>query len=108
MRRTFLIAGLCIASLAAASQPGIARDRSPDDRSPDVRGHAASDWSAARKKKHRQYVYVRHAPQAGYVRHPWMDPSFGPDGRPYPNPYPPNVCSIDLGYGRFSSCDFRD
>jgi hypothetical protein len=41
------------------------------------------------------------------VRRSWMDPSLGPDGRPYRNPYPPNVCSIDEGYGRFSPCDFR-
>jgi hypothetical protein len=68
---------------------------------------AGSDMSAA-KKKYRQHVYVRHAPQVGYVRGPWMDPSFGPDGRPYPNPYPPNECSIDLGYGRFSGCNHRN
>jgi hypothetical protein len=69
---------------------------------------AGTDMSAAKKKKYRQYVYVRRAPQVGYVRGPWMDPSFGPDGRPYPNPYPPNECSIDLGYGRFSGCNHRN
>lgn len=69
---------------------------------------AGTDISAAKKKKYRQYVYVRRAPQMGYVRGPWMDPSFGPDGRPYPNPYPPGTCSEDLGYGRFAPCNFRN
>jgi hypothetical protein len=68
---------------------------------------AGTDMSAAKKKKYRQYVYVRAAPQTGYVRGPWMDPSFGPDGRPYRNPYPPNVCTEDLGYGRFAPCNTR-
>ncbi len=32
------------------------------------------------------------------------DPSFDPSGRPYrPSVYSP--CQIDLGYGRFTSCD---
>ena len=66
-----------------------------------------TDISAAKKKKYRQYVYVRRAPPA-YVRGPWMDPSLGPDGRPYPNPYPPGTCSEDLGYGRFAPCNFRN
>jgi len=104
MRRTLLIAGLCIVSLTAVSQPGIALDRGTD-----VRGHAAFDLSAAKKKKQPRHVYVRKAAQPAYAaRRWWADPSFGPDGRPYPNPYPPNVCSIDEGYGRFSPCDFRD
>jgi hypothetical protein len=100
--RIFLIAGLCFIGLMAASQPGLALDRGLD-----VRSHAASDVSAAKKKKQRHQVVVRRA-VPGYVAHPWADPSFGPDGRPYRNPYPPNVCSIDEGYGRFSPCDFRD
>ena len=101
--RIFLIAGFCFIGLTAASQPGLALDRGLD-----VSSHTASDVSAAKKKKkHRHQVVVRRA-VPGYVAHPWADPSFGPDGRPYRNPYPPNVCSIDEGYGRFSPCDFRD
>jgi hypothetical protein len=70
---------------------------------------ASTDLSAAKKKKsNRQYVHLRAAPQAGYAPRPWMDPSIAPDGRPYRNPYPPNVCSVDEGYGRFSPCTFRD
>lgn len=99
--RILLVAGFCFIGLTAVAQPAAALDRGLD-----VRSHAASDLSAAKKKKRQQVVVRRAAP--AYVRHPWADPSFGPDGRPYPNPYPPNVCSIDEGYGRFSSCDFRD
>ena len=97
MQRTFslfLAIGLCVLMaqpVALASGRNLSID---------------TDMSAAKKKK-QQYVYVRRAPQAGYVRGPWMDPSFGPDGRPYPNPYPPNECSTDLGYGRFSGCNTR-
>lgn len=101
MRRTLLVAGLCVVGLVAASQPGAALDHGAAAGS-----YAASDVSAAKKKK--QHVYVGRVPQSGYVRRSWMDPSIGPDGRPYPNPYPPNVCSIDLGYGRFGNCDFHD
>ena len=73
---------------------------------------ASAELSAAakkenKKKKSKQYVYVRRA-QPVYIRHPWMDPSIGPDGRPYPNPYPPGTCSEDLGYGRFAPCTFRN
>ncbi len=100
--RILLVAGLYLVSLMAVSSQAVALDRGLD-----VRGHAASDLSAAKKKKPRQQVVVRRAAPA-YVRHPWADPSFGPDGKPYRNPYPPNVCTIDEGYGRFSPCDFRD
>ena len=102
MRCTFLIPGLCIIGFVAAAQPGVALDRGAD-----MRNAAASDFSAAKKKKYKQYVYVRQAPPRAYAPQWWADPSFGPDGRPYRNPYPPNVCSIDEGYGRFSPCDFR-
>jgi hypothetical protein len=101
MRRILLILGVCFIGLVVAAQPSSAFDRGADIQ------NRTSDLSAAKKKKHRQYVYVRRAPPA-YVARPWADPSFGPDGRPYPNPYPPNVCSIDEGYGRFSPCDFRN
>jgi hypothetical protein len=38
----------------------------------------------------------------------FADPSFGPDGRPYPvPPYLQNQCYIDMGYGRFQSCNAR-
>lgn len=38
----------------------------------------------------------------------FADPSFGPDGKPYPVPeYLRNQCYIDMGYGRFQSCSNR-
>ena len=32
------------------------------------------------------------------------DPSFDQDGRPYRNPFP-DQCMVDLGYGRWESCN---
>ena len=66
----------------------------------------ATDISAAKKKKqvrHSQYVHARPAAARG-----WFDPSLGPDGKPYPNPYPPGTCSTDMGYGRFAGCYWND
>jgi len=103
MRRILLTGALCALILAVAPQPGTALKQGAH-----VRSDAADLSAAKKKKKQRHYVHLRQAPQVGYGRRPWMDPSFGPDGRLYPNPYPPNVCSIDEGYGRFSPCTFRD
>jgi hypothetical protein len=100
--RILLVAGICLIGLTAVPHQAVALDRGLD-----VRSHAASDLSAAKKKKPRYQVVVRRA-VPGYVAHPWADPSFGPDGRPYRNPYPPNECSVDEGYGRFSPCTFRN
>lgn len=67
----------------------------------------ASDMSSAKKQSQSQIrrndngygAYAR----VPYYR-PFADPSFDPSGRPYqPNVYTP--CTIDLGYGRFTSCD---
>jgi hypothetical protein len=66
--------------------------------------------SAAKKKKQathqtkKQHVYVYRSPYAQPSRRPWADPSFDENGRPYRSPYG-SQCSIDLGYGRFESCD---
>ena len=105
MRRILLITGFCIAGLMVAPQPGMALDRGMNLREP-----ASLDVSAAKKIKHHwTRVHVRKVAPVAYVaRRGWMDPSLGPDGRPYPNPYPPGTCSIDLGYGRFSTCDFHE
>ena len=91
-----LAVGLCVlAANPAASAP----ERDPS---------SATDISAAKKKKQQHYVRVRPAQRPDYTRRGWMDPSFGPDGRLYPNPYPPGTCSTDMGYGRFSTCDFHE
>jgi hypothetical protein len=65
------------------------------------------DMSAAKKKKQQRYI-EREAAPAVAARRGWFDPSLGPDGKPYRNPYPPGTCSTDLGYGRFGNCDFHD
>ena len=102
MRRSLVATGLCAVVLAAVSQPGMTAERGAD-----IRNAAASDLSAAKKKKQR-IVEQREAAPALAARRGWFDPSLGPDGRPYRNPYPPGTCSIDQGYGRFGNCDFHD
>ena len=89
-----LVVGLCvlIAGPAMASE----RDLS-----------AGADISAAKKKKPRSVAQRAAAPTLA-ARRGWFDPSLGPDGKPYRNPYPPGTCSVDLGYGRFSTCDFHE
>jgi len=70
---------------------------------------SATDISAAKKKKqvrHQHGQYVQSAPLA--AQRGWFDPSLGPDGKPYPNPYPPGTCSTDMGYGRFAGCYWND
>lgn len=64
-----------------------------------------TDFSAAKKKKSQRHVQERDAAPVA-ARRGWFDPSLGPDGKPYRNPYPPGTCSVDEGYGRFSTCDF--
>jgi len=66
---------------------------------------SATDISAAKKKK-RQAVHAQSAPLA--AQRGWFDPSLGPDGKPYANPYPPGTCSTDMGYGRFAGCYWND
>ena len=67
----------------------------------------ASDISAAARKKRQRYV--RSAPvYERPVRYGWRaaDPSFDQYGRPYRAPEGFG-CAMDLGYGRFESCDRR-
>ena len=92
MRRIVLalVIGLCVAFTSSAA--------------PDRNASAATDVSAAKKKKPHG-VEQRDAPAA---RRGWLDPSLGPDGKPYRSPYPPGTCSIDQGYGRFTTCDFHE
>ena len=94
MRRIVLalVIGLCVA-IASSSAP-------------DHNASAATDVSAAKKKKPR-YVEREAGPTIA-ARRGWFDPSLGPDGKPYRSPYPPGTCSIDQGYGRFTTCDFHE
>jgi len=70
---------------------------------------SAKNQSVKPTIRHRpHYRSYRHRDSArsafGYRNHPWPDPSFDRSGRPYrPNFYSP--CTVDLGYGRFASCD---
>ncbi len=104
MRRavSFFAIGLC---MLIAHPAASARAHDPS---------LATDISAAKKKEKQQKKHVRHqrgqsvpsAPLA--AQRGWFDPSLGPDGKPWPNPYPPGTCSTDMGYGRFSTCDFHE
>jgi hypothetical protein len=74
--------------------------------------HAAplSDWSAQTisetRKKKRAAARPKASPERPHT-FGWRpaDPSFGPDGKPYPRPAPDGRCLVDLGYGRWESCD---
>jgi len=95
MRRLFplFLIGLCV---LLANPAAHAADRNL----------SGTDISAAKKKKQRYLEHRETAPIA--ARRGWFDPSLGPDGKPYRNPYPPGTCSIDQGYGRFTTCDFHE
>ena len=72
----------------------------------------SDEISAQRKDDQRRKVQRRQAPVQSpqpRVRRGFADPSFGPDGKPYPVPeYLRNQCYIDEGYGRFTACSFRN
>jgi hypothetical protein len=94
MLRAVLI-GFCLFGIASVAAPSSAFSEGYMNR-------LATELSAKKKKKD---LHARRARQPVYVRHWFRDPSLGPDGRPYRNPYPPGTCSTDLGYGRFGNCD---
>jgi hypothetical protein len=70
----------------------------------------ATDFSAAKKKKPAQKKpahrtrSVHTAPAPGWTGFRPADPSFDRSGRPY-RPPPGLSCPVDLGYGRWGSCD---
>jgi hypothetical protein len=96
MRHPFALIAIAlsvlIANPAAASDSGLS---------------AGTEMSAAKKKKPRAAQPYEAAPALA-ARRGWFDPSLGPDGKPYRNPYPPGTCSVDQGYGRFTTCDFHE
>jgi hypothetical protein len=63
------------------------------------------EWSSASKPKRKRAAVVYPDSYPPH-RFGWRgaDPSFDQDGRPYRNPFP-GQCMVDLGYGRFESCD---
>jgi len=83
----------CAIALLAMSSPATAGDAG-----------WAGEWSAAKKQKHKRAVTAY--PDYPPYRYGWRgpDPSFDQYGRPYRNPFP-GQCMVDLGYGRWESCD---
>jgi len=68
-----------------------------------------SDVSAAQQKKKRPTGRAQPAPPPSYGAPGWggwrpADPSFDQNGRPY-QPPPGLACPVDLGYGRWGSCN---
>lgn len=91
---------LAACALAAALLgPAAAADAAPSAAS------AVGDFSAAKKKKSKQHMRAVPAP-APQVRRVWRgaDPSFDEYGRLY-RPPPGLDCPVDLGYGRWGSCN---
>ena len=73
----------------------------------------SNEVSAAKRSDYDRRYVVHRGYRANHAYQPrpyrgFADPSFGPDGRPYPVPeYLRNQCYIDMGYGRFQSCSNR-
>ena len=93
------------AALAALLMAAVAAPRPADA------GAMPSDNSAAQKqqqKKQKKARTTRSAPPAAYAppARGWRpaDPSFDQSGRPY-QPPPWLDCPVDLGYGRWGSCN---
>ena len=67
-----------------------------------------TDLSAAATRK-KPRPAPRATPPQPFRHFGAADPSIGRDGRPYPVPeYLRGQCYIDEGYGRFTSCNFRN
>lgn len=88
----------CAAALLAMPVPVSAGNAAPGL-------HQIGEWSSASKPKRKRAVTI-HPDYYPPYRFGWRpaDPSFDQDGRPYRNPFP-GQCMVDLGYGRFESCD---
>ncbi len=90
--------------LAAPATAASAQAQTSIDRD-DIRSLVGSDLSAARKKQKR----TAPAPKPQAQMQGWggwrpADPSFDQNGRPY-QPPPGLACPVDLGYGRWGSCN---
>lgn len=95
---------LVVAALATAAASAIATVSAASSKT-DIAFVRADEISAGQ----RYHDWRSEAPAYSPVRYRGLaDPSFGPDGRPYPVPeYLRGQCYIDLGYGRFASCSNR-
>jgi hypothetical protein len=104
-RRTLAASALVALSLATATASSSAKSVGATT--------GADEFSAAQSNdQQRRKVQRRQAPVQNpqpRVHRGFADPSFGPDGKPYPVPENlRNQCYIDEGYGRFSACSFRN
>jgi hypothetical protein len=94
---------LCATAILATSAPAWAGSVTPETRQ--AASSQAEEWSSAQKSKRKRAVTVYHEDyQRPYYGWRAADPSFDQNGRPYRNPFP-GQCMVDLGYGRFESCD---
>lgn len=106
-----LSSGLCVAAMLATAVPAQAGNvasglqQAPAHQAQELSPDLSQEWSSAKKQKRKRAVTVYPEYYPPY-RYGWRaaDPSFDRDGRPYRNPFP-GQCMVDLGYGRFESCD---
>ena len=96
---TFAISSAHAVPVSAPHKPGVTEFSSANkkQRQTKKKSHQSRHYNRAYRSYGADYGPVYRRPFAA-------DPSFDPSGRPYrPNIYSP--CTIDLGYGRFTSCD---
>ena len=101
MRPKLALAMCFMFAAAMTTLPAQGRDLSAG---PSVRPHEFS--AATTKKKKRKVVVAAPAPRAFGWR--GADPSFDQNGRPYQPPAYLGGCVLDLGYGRFKSCNINE
>lgn len=99
--------GISTLALAALIQMSPALAASAPGKSESLAAVSVTEFSAEEVKKKRVRS-VRVAP-VQIRRSGWTgaDPSFGPDGRPYPRPTNMGNCVVDMGYGRWVGCESR-
>lgn len=96
---------ICVAAVLAMSAPAIEGRASASGLQ--QTSQQSGEFSSA-KRKRAVTVYPDYYPPYYHAPHRYgwraADPSFDQDGRPYRNPFP-GQCMIDLGYGRWESCN---
>jgi hypothetical protein len=103
LTRSGVLAFLLVCSVCGIWVPAMGAE-TPDQRT--LLLQRSTDISAAQKQPRRN---AGPAPAVPAPRHHrgFADPSFGPNGKPYPVPeHLRGQCYIDEGYGRFSACNF--
>jgi hypothetical protein len=101
--RSGVLAFLLVSCVCGVWTPAMAVE-TPDQR--ESLSQRSSEISAAQKRARRSTGQPP-AVSAPRPHRGFADPSFGPDGKPYPVPeHLRGQCYIDEGYGRFSACNF--